>query len=82
MNTKKTDKRRAVAYCRVSTDMEEQKKSIQEQQKQWLEFFSQTGAKSANVGLLCHKEVARIKEDGTVQYLRKVPSVERQKIEH
>ena len=31
MNTKKTDKRRAVAYCRVSTDKEEQKTSIKSQ---------------------------------------------------
>lgn len=68
MNTIKSQNtvRLGCAYCRVSTDLEEQKKSIQEQQKQWLEFFSQTGAKSANVGLLCHKEIARIKEDGTV----------------
>ena len=31
MNTQRTDKRRAVAYCRVSTDKEEQKTSIKSQ---------------------------------------------------
>ena len=54
------------AYCRVSTDHEEQKKSIQEQQAQWLEFFAQTGARPAEVGLICHREIKRINEDGTV----------------
>ncbi len=56
--------RLAVAYCRVSTDLEEQKKSIQEQQAQWLEKFSETGVKHANVGLLCRREVTRIRKDG------------------
>lgn len=55
-----------VAYCRVSTDHEEQKKSIQEQQAQWLEFFAETGARPAEVGLICHREIKRINDDGTV----------------
>lgn len=54
------------AYCRVSTDHEEQKKSIQEQQAQWLEFFAETGARPAEVGLICHREIKRINDDGTV----------------
>lgn len=62
--TQDSTSRLAVAYCRVSTDHEEQKKSIQEQQRQWLEMFSQTGAKHAEVGLLCHRQVTRIREDG------------------
>lgn len=65
MNTTSTVKLGA-AYCRVSTDHEEQKKSIQEQQAQWLEFFAETGARPAEVGLICHREIKRINEDGTV----------------
>lgn len=56
--------RLAVAYCRVSTDHEEQKTSIAEQQRQWLEMFSQTGVKHAETGLLCHRQITRIREDG------------------
>ena len=41
-----------VAYCRVSTDHEDQKNSIEEQKKQWLELFSQVGYYPAKVGLL------------------------------
>ena len=65
MNTKNTG-RLAVAYCRVSTDHEEQKKSIQEQQKQWLEKFTETGVKNAQVGLICHREIKSIDADGKV----------------
>lgn len=50
----------AVAYCRVSTDKEEQKKSITEQKKQWEEFFEDTGTEPAKCGLL-------YKKDGTSQ---------------
>ena len=57
-------KRLAVAYCRVSTDHEEQKNSIIEQQKQWLELFSKTGSQSANVGLICHRAMPRLTADG------------------
>ncbi len=64
MKTSKYNNRLAVAYCRVSTDHEEQMRSIQEQQAQWLEKFSETGVKNAQVGLLCHREVTRIREDG------------------
>ena len=65
MNTMSTG-RLAVAYCRVSTDHEEQKKSIQEQQKQWLEKFTETGVKNAQVGLICHREIKSIDKDGKV----------------
>lgn len=54
--------RLAVAYCRVSTDKEEQKKSIKEQKLQWQEFFDETGTKPAKVGLL-------YKRNGTKEYL-------------
>ena len=57
-------KRLAVAYCRVSTDHEEQKKSIVEQQKQWLELFSKTGSQSANVGLICHRAMPKTTKAG------------------
>lgn len=67
MNTPKTyTGRLAVAYCRVSTDHEEQQKSIQEQKKQWLEKFSETGSQNAQVGLLCHREIKRVDENGKV----------------
>lgn len=62
--TQDTTSRLAVAYCRVSTDHEEQKKSIQEQQAEWLEKFAETGSKNAQVGLLCHREIKRIDENG------------------
>ena len=52
----------AVAYCRVSTDKEEQKKSIKEQKAQWQEFFNETGTKPAKVGLF-------YKRDGTKESL-------------
>lgn len=52
----------AVAYCRVSTDHEEQKKSINEQQEQWTEFFERTDTKPAKCGLL-------YKKDGTIKVL-------------
>ena len=65
MNTMNTG-RLAVAYCRVSTDHEEQKKSIQEQQKQWLEKFTETGVKNAQVGLICHREIKSIDANGKV----------------
>ena len=45
----------AVAYCRVSTDLEEQQHSIQEQQKQWLQYFEQGKVKSAECGAICHR---------------------------
>ena len=45
-----------VAYCRVSTDHEDQKNSIEEQKKQWLELFSQVGYYPAKVGLLYKKD--------------------------
>lgn len=65
MNNQKTFAGRlAAAYCRVSTDREEQQKSIQEQKKQWLEKFSETGSQNAQVGLLCHREIKRIDENG------------------
>lgn len=54
--------RLAVAYCRVSTDKEEQKKSITEQKLQWKEFFSETGTKPAKCGLL-------YKKDGTKEFI-------------
>jgi DNA invertase Pin-like site-specific DNA recombinase len=59
MNTKKTDNsvKLAVAYCRVSTDREEQ-------QKQWLEKFKETGSKHAQIGMLCHREIKRIGKNG------------------
>jgi len=63
MSTTKTGKL-AVAYCRVSTDLEEQKKSIQEQQKQWLEFFDENNIKSAEIGCICHREVVGLKANG------------------
>lgn len=52
----------AVAYCRVSTDKEEQKKSISEQKAQWQEFFTETGTKPAKCGLL-------YKKDGTKEFI-------------
>ena len=62
--TQDNTSRLAVAYCRVSTDHEEQKKSIQEQQAEWLEKFAETGSRNAQVGLLCHREIKRIDENG------------------
>ena len=56
--------RLGVAYCRVSTDRETQENSIKEQQKQWLEFFNKTSTATAKVGLICHREVLRIRDDG------------------
>lgn len=52
----------AVAYCRVSTDHEEQQKSIEEQKAQWFEFFEVDKAKSAKCGLI-------YKKNGTKQKL-------------
>lgn len=46
----------AVAYCRVSTDKDEQKKSIAEQKEQWKEFFRETGTKPAKCGMLYKKD--------------------------
>ena len=56
----------AVAYCRVSTDHEEQKKSIQEQKAEWLEKFSENGSKNARVGMLCRREITHVDENGKV----------------
>ena len=61
----KTTTKIACAYCRVSTDLEEQKKSIVEQQKQWLEFFEENKITIAEVGCLCHREIIGTKADGT-----------------
>lgn len=48
-----------VAYCRVSTDKEEQKKSITEQKKEWEEFFETSNIKPAKCGLLYKKDGTR-----------------------
>jgi len=45
----------AVAYCRVSTDKEEQKLSIREQKEQWTEFFKENNIKVAKCGMLYKK---------------------------
>lgn len=54
----------AVAYCRVSTDLEEQQHSIQEQQSQWLEYFKNSDAKPAQCGLICHRTIQGYRTDG------------------
>lgn len=54
----------SVAYCRVSTDKEEQKLSITEQKKQWTEFFNEKQVKVAKCGLL-------YKKDGTKSFISK-----------
>ena len=59
--------RLACAYCRVSSDHEEQKNSIREQKQQWLEFFSDTGSKNAEVGMICHRLIIGTKSNGTLK---------------
>lgn len=54
----------AVAYCRVSTDLEEQQHSIQEQQLQWLEFFKNSNTQPAQCGLICHRTIKGYRADG------------------
>lgn len=56
-----------VAYCRVSTDQEQQKLSIKEQQKQWAEIFEKENIEFAKCGCICSKTTsykARIQTNG------------------
>ncbi len=58
---------KAVAYCRVSTDQEQQKLSIKEQQKQWAEIFEKENMEFAQCGCVCSKNTsykARIQTNG------------------
>lgn len=56
-----------VAYCRVSTNLEEQKLSIREQQAQWVEEFEKHNIQFAKCGCYCGKSTgykARIQTNG------------------
>ena len=53
---KKSQTHLAVAYCRVSTEHEEQLESIKKQQEQWLEFFEKKKVTNAQLGVLCHRQ--------------------------
>jgi DNA invertase Pin-like site-specific DNA recombinase len=55
---------RCVAYARVSTDHEDQKNSIEEQKKQWIDLFKTDGYNPANVGMLYKKDGSKQKVNG------------------
>lgn len=59
------DKMRCVAYCRVSTDHEEQKTSIEAQKKHYSDLFKTEGYQPAEVGMLYRKDGTSLKlKDG------------------
>lgn len=61
----KTTAKIACAYCRVSTDLEEQKKSIKEQQKQWKDYFKEHVIQSFEGGCIYHRNIVGTKADGS-----------------